>query len=226
MIVVGVFLSILNQIEFHLVENRKENCQQNHIPFNVKGNGNIVFSLQFGRSWHYSDIYNSLLFTMRSKTHRCMESISHPRPNTAKNYRLYLARKKLYLLTGVSRHNESAIEVPFKPLGTILLWYLWGFRGPLMEPSWCREIPVHRTAWSLYYFQPGQSINETTIIALPFFRRCGHSRIYSQSLSWGERIIQYWNDLCQKKFKLSTHTVLHTLLLCIQLQYNLVRYSS
>jgi len=24
-------------------ENRKENCHHNHIPFNLKGNGNIVF---------------------------------------------------------------------------------------------------------------------------------------------------------------------------------------
>ena len=44
MIVVTVFLSILNQMEIHLVQNRKENCHHDHIPFNVKGNGNIVFS--------------------------------------------------------------------------------------------------------------------------------------------------------------------------------------
>ena len=35
----------LNQMEFHLVENRKENCYHDHIPFNVKGNGNVVFSV-------------------------------------------------------------------------------------------------------------------------------------------------------------------------------------
>ena len=26
-------------------ENRKENCLHDHIPFNLKGNGNIVFSV-------------------------------------------------------------------------------------------------------------------------------------------------------------------------------------
>ena len=26
-------------------ENRKESCHHDHIPFNVKGNGNIVFSV-------------------------------------------------------------------------------------------------------------------------------------------------------------------------------------
>ena len=45
MIVVIVFLSILNQMEFHLVQNRKENCHHDYIPFDVKGNGNIVFSV-------------------------------------------------------------------------------------------------------------------------------------------------------------------------------------
>jgi len=46
MIVVTVFLSILNQMELHLVQNRKENCHHDHIPFNLKGNGNIVLSVQ------------------------------------------------------------------------------------------------------------------------------------------------------------------------------------
>ena len=44
-IAVTVFLSILKQMEFHLVQNRKEYCHHGHIPFNVKGNGNIIFSV-------------------------------------------------------------------------------------------------------------------------------------------------------------------------------------
>ena len=44
-IVVTVFLSILNQMEFHLTQNRKENCQHDHIPFNLEGNGIPVFSV-------------------------------------------------------------------------------------------------------------------------------------------------------------------------------------
>ena len=36
MIVERVFLSILNQMETHLVQNRKVNCHHDHIPFNVK----------------------------------------------------------------------------------------------------------------------------------------------------------------------------------------------
>ena len=46
MIVVTVFLSILSQMKFNLVQNRDENCHHDHIPFiNVKGNGNLVFSV-------------------------------------------------------------------------------------------------------------------------------------------------------------------------------------
>ena len=44
MIVVTVFLSILNQMEFHLVQNQKEICHHDHIPFNVKGNRILEFS--------------------------------------------------------------------------------------------------------------------------------------------------------------------------------------
>ena len=44
-IVVTVLLLILNQMEFHLVQNRKENCHHDHIPFNVRGNGILVFSV-------------------------------------------------------------------------------------------------------------------------------------------------------------------------------------
>ena len=42
MIVMTVFLSILNQMKYHLVKNQKENCHHDHIPFNVKANANSV----------------------------------------------------------------------------------------------------------------------------------------------------------------------------------------
>ena len=62
MIVVTVFLPILNQIEFHLVQNRKENCHHYHIPFNVKGNGNIVFSVYVGYICGYRILPNQPLW--------------------------------------------------------------------------------------------------------------------------------------------------------------------
>ena len=43
---VTVFLSIFNQMESHLVPNQKENCHHDYIPLNVKGIGNMVFSVQ------------------------------------------------------------------------------------------------------------------------------------------------------------------------------------
>ena len=41
-------IDILNQMEFHSFgsENRKENCPHDHIPFNVRGKENVVFSVQ------------------------------------------------------------------------------------------------------------------------------------------------------------------------------------
>ena len=50
MIVGTVFPSILNQMEFHLVQNQMENYPHDHIPFNVKGIGNIVFSVRASNS--------------------------------------------------------------------------------------------------------------------------------------------------------------------------------
>ena len=45
MIVETVFHSVQNQMDFHLVQIRKKNCHHDHIPFNVKRNGNKVFSV-------------------------------------------------------------------------------------------------------------------------------------------------------------------------------------
>ena len=41
----GSFSFDLNEMEFSLVHNRKENCHHNYIPFNLKGNWNIFL-------WH------------------------------------------------------------------------------------------------------------------------------------------------------------------------------
>ena len=61
MIAVTVFRSILNQMEYHLVQNRKENTHYDHVPFNLKGNGILVLSVQanlhsisFGQRYAYS----------------------------------------------------------------------------------------------------------------------------------------------------------------------------
>ena len=44
-----VFLSILNEMDFHLVKNRKENCHHDQTPFNMKGNGILVFSVHYSK---------------------------------------------------------------------------------------------------------------------------------------------------------------------------------
>ena len=45
MIVLTVFLLILNQMKINLDQNRKENCHHDQIPFNLKGNNNLDFSM-------------------------------------------------------------------------------------------------------------------------------------------------------------------------------------
>ena len=52
MILETVFLSILNKMEFHLVKNKIKNCHQDHIPFNLKVIGNIVYI-----SYYFTSIY-------------------------------------------------------------------------------------------------------------------------------------------------------------------------
>ena len=63
---VTVFLSILNQMEIHLVQNRKENCHHDHIPFNLKGNWILVFSVWQGCDIMQNEEY-SIFFTSCSE---------------------------------------------------------------------------------------------------------------------------------------------------------------
>ena len=44
-----VFLSILNKMDFHMDQNRKENCHNDHISFNMKGNRILVFQCTLNR---------------------------------------------------------------------------------------------------------------------------------------------------------------------------------
>ena len=53
---VTVFLPILNQKEFHSVQNRKENCHYDQIPFNGKGNGILVFSVYNHQAFNRPDL--------------------------------------------------------------------------------------------------------------------------------------------------------------------------
>ena len=58
MILVTVFLSILNQMEIYLIQNRIENCHHDHIPFNMKEKGNIVFSEYIkGKTFEVAHLY-------------------------------------------------------------------------------------------------------------------------------------------------------------------------
>ena len=67
MIVVTSFLSIMSQMQIHLVQNRKENCHHDHIPFNLKENEILVFSV-------YEDgkVMCSKLWSPWRRMHACL----------------------------------------------------------------------------------------------------------------------------------------------------------
>ena len=49
----GNFPFDFEPMEFHLVQNRKENCYHDHIPFNVKGNVMLVLSVYIITYWKW-----------------------------------------------------------------------------------------------------------------------------------------------------------------------------
>ena len=63
-------------MESHLVQNQEENCHHDHIPFNVKGNGNIVFSVHDTRSKLHRNKYYHLRAEEKKPRKTCRE-IAH-----------------------------------------------------------------------------------------------------------------------------------------------------
>ena len=47
----------LNQMKIHLVQNGKENCLHDHIPFNLKGNVIRVFSVRQPTPLHFGSLH-------------------------------------------------------------------------------------------------------------------------------------------------------------------------
>ena len=82
MIVGTVFLSGLNQMEIHLVQNGKENRNHDHVPFNVKGNGNIVFSVCCGVPCIWMRIF------LEKSRQPCRQLSKHADLNTNWNYQM------------------------------------------------------------------------------------------------------------------------------------------
>ena len=60
------FLSILNQMDIHVVQNRKETCPYDHIPFNVKGNGIQVFSVLACGAFFESKVQSNYSATLQA----------------------------------------------------------------------------------------------------------------------------------------------------------------
>ena len=79
-IVETVFLSFLNQMEIHLVQNRKVNCHHDHIPFNLKWNGILVFSVQ-QRPGRFQWLLPRYLISCLLPRWRCLQTMVKVRCN-------------------------------------------------------------------------------------------------------------------------------------------------
>ena len=103
MIVVTVFHSISNQMDFHLVQNRKESCHHDHIPFNVKGNGNIVFSV-WGQSSSHSHL--EIFFESYASITEAIWNNCARHKNFSRNYsdESDLERRFLFFCLETTRH--------------------------------------------------------------------------------------------------------------------------
>ena len=53
MMVVAVFLSIFNQMDFHLVKGRGRVCRCGHVSFCVGGDGDMVYSMWRPKCRHW-----------------------------------------------------------------------------------------------------------------------------------------------------------------------------
>jgi len=125
-IVVTVFLSILNQMEIHLVQNRKEICHHDHIPFNMKWNRNIVLSVLWAcRVGDDSAIYTSTFVT--SKWGAELEK------NTSS------VRE-----THTSRHNVGQFEGPKETFQYYSAVMFEVFLVNLNWAPWCRDTLVSK----------------------------------------------------------------------------------
>ena len=78
---VTVFLSIFNRMEFHLVQNQKENGRHDHISLILKGNGNIVYSVYTLRriTWNHGGLIKGSPETNRTSRQHSIEGFKwHP----------------------------------------------------------------------------------------------------------------------------------------------------
>ena len=96
----------------HLVQNRKENCPHDHIPFNVKGIGSIVFSVhksQHPRSRSGAGFYQSL--RRETRTNLSLQDANGTNLLAQIIRKSYLCLRKLTLLCQMCVHYVSCITM-------------------------------------------------------------------------------------------------------------------
>merc|ERR1719154_956877 len=110
---ITVFLLIVNQMDIHLVQNRRENCHHDHISFNVKGNRIRVFSVCVVLKAH--DIWGAIEGPPRYHGVGGFQGSPHLGPHDASLWGGYTSESSSFpakILQYLPRQDTAIISVP------------------------------------------------------------------------------------------------------------------
>ena len=165
--------------EFHLVQNRKENCHHDHIPFNLKGIGNMVFSVTLvaSRSGYSGNLQglrgltslgiggpNSMQALLKLMRPLPIDGLRGPRCWGAQPLRiLWRKQKKIQctnkqLLDGsqLSKQTRFCSSSNQRNMIPLTIYFLFRNQKKFLlvlkwnENCWCENIPLD---WALEVFQ-------------------------------------------------------------------------
>ena len=163
MIVVTVFLSILNKKQFHLVQNRKENCHHDHIPFNYKGNGNSFSQWRDSHAATSNSLFcplkkNPIVFTnfLLNWIQTSCRSVTYQYENCKFNQiTINLTINWILYLCANMGHPLQRLNIEHS-----ILWTVW----MMNEVKWNPYQSVH-SLWPLYLI----NISNQSVLWLFFF---------------------------------------------------------
>ena len=158
-----VFLSILNQLEFYLVQNRKGYYHHDHILFNLKGTGNIVLLSihllvpKFTCKHLFLILLISCLFIHRYSNYygSCVHDSSRRppkifRPPAKLHYtyhcRMYVIESKFWSQFRVSLNSFNVLNTCFRHL--LASFYIM----PFTECKNCIWNDFYESFWRTSYF--------------------------------------------------------------------------
>ena len=113
-----IFLLILNQLEFHLAQNWKKNYHHDHIPFNLKGNENIVLSVhgfEFIQMWLDNWILRIVIYILWKYCTNKIYPYNYSYHMYAYIYPRRVGKISCVISTGMPAQNAATILKPLVP---------------------------------------------------------------------------------------------------------------